>query len=439
MTESTHTSTVGVILAAGAGARLQNGCKPLTEVAGVTLLERAVRTLREAGVERVVVVVGHAKELIERYVRERALDVELVENPDFARGNGSSALVGGQAAGRRFVVTMADHIVEPDAVALIVSCPARFGAAVDSEPHYCDLAEATKVRLKGRRVVELARDLERFDAVDAGMFICDAELLGVAERAVGDGEGTWNAVKRRLISEGHEVEAVDLRGAFWIDVDTPEEARRAARLLVRRAAAKSADGPVARHLNRRLSRPLSLLLLRVGASPTAITVASFLLALTAAAAIAFGSVWELALVVGGLLVQAASVADGVDGEIARASLRSSMAGGFLDSVLDRAADAAVLVGLAVAAGLDTATFAAFAAALFGTLQVPYLKASYTASFARPLPPSKSRLGASRDVRLFVIAVLAVALQPLLALALIAVLANAEAARRLVVGWQAREP
>jgi CDP-L-myo-inositol myo-inositolphosphotransferase len=288
-------------------------------------------------------------------------------------------------------------------------------------------------------VVEVARDLARFDAVDAGIFICDAALLSVAERAVGEGEGTWNAVKRRLISEGHEVEAVDLRGAFWIDIDTPEEARRAERLLVGRAAAKSADGPVARHINRRLSRPLSLLLVRFGVSPTAVTVASFLLALAAATALALGSVWELMLVFGGLLVQAASVVDGVDGEIARASLRSSEAGGFLDSVLDRAADAAVLVGLAVAAGLDAVTFAAFAAALFGTLQVPFVKASYTASFARPLPPSMSRLGASRDVRLFVIAVLAVALQPLLGLALIAVLANAEAVRRLLVGRRARRP
>jgi len=48
---STHTrdTPVGVILAAGTGARLNNACKPLTRVAGVTLLERAVRTLREAG------------------------------------------------------------------------------------------------------------------------------------------------------------------------------------------------------------------------------------------------------------------------------------------------------------------------------------------------------------------------------------------------------
>ena len=240
----------------------------------------------------------------------------------------------------------------------LVACQARFAVAVDTEPRYCDVAEATKVRLDGRRVVELGRGLERFDAVDAGMFVCDTDLLQVAERSLADGGGSWNAVRRRCIAEGHEVEAVDLQGAFWIDVDTAREARRAERLLVERAATKRADGPVARHLNRRLSRPLSLLLVRLGVSPTAVTVASFLLTLAAAGALALGSLWPLALIAGGVLVQLASVSDGVDGEIARASLRASPYGGFLDSVLDRAGDAAVLVGLAVAAGLDTASYAA---------------------------------------------------------------------------------
>jgi choline kinase/phosphatidylglycerophosphate synthase len=439
MSEHTRDTPVGVVLAAGTGARLNNGCKPLTRVAGVTLLERAVWTLREAGVERVVVVVGHAKELVERFVCERGLDVELVDNADFQGGNGSSALAGGRLAGQRFLVTMADHIVELAAVARVVVCPARFAAAVDSEPRYCDVAEATKVRLEGHRVVDLGRGLESFDAIDAGMFVCDADLLPVAERALAAGEGSWNAVKRRCIAEGHEVEAVDLEGAFWIDVDTHEEALRAERLLVKRAAAKRADGPIARSLNRRLSRPLSLLLVRRGVSPTAVTIAGFLLTLVAAAALALGSLWPLALIAGGVLVQLASVVDGVDGEIARASLRASPYGGFLDSVLDRAGDAAVLVGLAVAAGLDTASYAVLAAALFGTLQVPYIRASYEASFARPLPASLYRFGAGRDVRLLLIAVFAVALQPFLGLAVTAALANLEAARRFVAGWQAREP
>jgi CDP-L-myo-inositol myo-inositolphosphotransferase len=359
MSEHTRDSLVGVVLAAGTGARLNNGCKPLMRVAGVSLLERAVRTLREAGVGRVVVVVGHAKELVERFVYERGLGVELVDNADFESGNGSSALVGGRLAGRRFLVTMADHIVEPAAVARVVACPARFAAAVDSEPRYCDVAEATKVRLERGRVVGLGRALERFDAVDAGMFVCGAELLSVAERALASGEGSWNAVKRRCLAEGHAVEAVDLQGAFWIDVDTRPEAWRAERLLVARAAAKRADGPVARSLNRRLSGPLSLRLVRVGVSPTAATIAGFLLTLASAAALALGSLWPLMLIAGGVLVQLASVADGVDGEIARASLRASPYGGFLDSVLDRTGDAAVLVGLAIAASRVDARLAPY--------------------------------------------------------------------------------
>jgi phosphatidylglycerophosphate synthase len=205
----------------------------------------------------------------------------------------------------------------------------------------------------------------------------------------------------------------------------------------RSAARKPSDGPVARLLNRRLSWRLSLLLLRAGVSPDAATLVAFVLVLLAAGALAVGHEWSAALVGGGLLTQIASIVDGVDGEIARASLRASPAGAFRDSVLDRIADAAVLAGLALAAGLDTATWAAFAAALFGSLQVPYVRASYEASFGRPFPPSPHRLDVGRDVRLLVVAVCAVALQPLAGLVGVALLANLEAAHRLARAWRAR--
>src|SRR5207244_10459907 len=94
MSEHTRDIPVGVVLAAGAGARLNNGGKPLTRVAGVALLERAVWTLREAGVGRVVVVVGHAKERVERCVCERGLDGGRGDDADFEGGHGCSALVG---------------------------------------------------------------------------------------------------------------------------------------------------------------------------------------------------------------------------------------------------------------------------------------------------------------------------------------------------------
>ena len=78
-----------------------------------------------------------------------------------------------------------------------------------------------------------------------------------------------------------------------------------------------------RHLRIRVRRAMGSKggrqgLVRLGVSPTAVTIASFLLTLVAAAALALGSLWPLALIAGGVLVQLASVVDGVDGEIARA-------------------------------------------------------------------------------------------------------------------------
>jgi 1L-myo-inositol 1-phosphate cytidylyltransferase / CDP-L-myo-inositol myo-inositolphosphotransferase len=434
--QGTPKTVVGVILAAGAGGRLENGCKPLTRVAGLTLLERAVATLKEAGIPHVIVVAGHARDKVEPFVAERGLDVELVASDDFSGGNGSSALVGGRVAGTRFLVTKAHHVVEPAAVRQLLACDAPLAAAVDSDPQYCDVAEATKVRLDGRAVVAVERQLEELDAVDAGMFVCDAELLPVAECAPADGDRSWNGIGRRCLAEGHEIRAVDLRGAFWLDVETGKEARRAERFLVSRAAGKGQDGPVARFLNRRLSGPVSLVLVRLGVSPNAATVTTFLLAVVAAAVLGLGSVWTVALIAGGVLVQLAAVVDGVDGEIARASLRSSPRGGFLDTVLDRAGDAAALIGLAVAAGVGTTTFAALAAALFGSLQTPYVKASYEASFGRPFPASVYRVGFGRDVRLLAVALSAVALQPLAGLLAVAALANIEAVRRSLGAWRA---
>jgi CDP-L-myo-inositol myo-inositolphosphotransferase len=424
-------SPVGVILAAGTGSRLGVGSKALARLAGITLLERAACTLRVVGIEEILVVVGHEKERVREFVRQRGLGVQLVENGDFGLGNGSSALVGAHAAGRRFLLAMVDHVVDPEALRRLLRSEAAFALAVDSRPRFCDVDEATKVRLQGPRVVAVRRQLDVWEAVDAGLALCDVEVAEVAERCLAAGEQSWNAVKRRWLEEGGEIEAVDLEGRFWIDVDTLADRRRAERALVSLAARKPLDGPVSRHVNRRLSGPISLVLLRAGVSPGAATAAAFLFALAAAAVLALGVTWAAALVLGGLLVQLASILDGVDGEIARASLRESPLGGFLDSVLDRVADAAVLGALAVAAGLNGTTWPVLAAALFGSLMTPYVKAAYEAAYRRPLPRPISPINAGRDVRLLVASLSAVALQPLWGLVALAILTNAEAVQRFV--------
>ena len=423
-----------VVLAAGQGSRLGEPSKPLASVAGASLLERTVATLHEAGVARVIVVVGHAKDVVARYVLSRGLDVELVENDGFSVGNGSSAIAGGQVAGDRFLLLMVDHLVGTEAIARMIACKAAFGIAVDTRPAHCDVDEATKVRLSAGAVVDVGRRLETWDAVDAGIFVCDQSVVETAERALAAGEGTWNAVKRRWIADGRRLEAVDLGGSFWIDVDTPADVRRAEQLLVARAADKPLDGLVSRRLNRPLSRHVSVLLVRRGVSPSAVTAGAFGVTVAAAAVVALGALSPVLLVLGGLLVQLASVVDGCDGEVARATLRKSGVGAFLDSVLDRLGDVALLAALAIAAQGGALTWTALAAALAASLFVPYVKAAYEAALGRAFPAGRISFG--RDARLLLIAIGAIALQPQWALVAVAALSAVEAAFRVVTGLRA---
>jgi len=150
----------------------------------------------------------------------------------------------------------------------------------------------------------------------------------------------------------------------------PRAALDAAGRAVLRATAKPSDGIVSRRLNRPLSRAVSGLLLRLGwVRPGHATVLTALAALAMfACLIAFPS--PVGLAAGAVLFQIASVIDGVDGEIARATFRSSKAGASLDSLVDALTNLAFLGGAGASFGMqgeDTA--AIIAAGAFGVQAV----------------------------------------------------------------------
>ncbi len=123
----------------------------------------------------------------------------------------------------------------------------------------------------------------------------------------------------------------------------PEMAlRKAARAIVR-STAKPGDGMISRHCNRPLSQAASAALLRFGwIRPGHATLLTLLTALAMLASLLTGT--PGGLVVGALLFQIASVVDGIDGEIARATFRSSKSGASLDSIIDAFTNIAFLAG-----------------------------------------------------------------------------------------------
>jgi phosphatidylglycerophosphate synthase len=130
---------------------------------------------------------------------------------------------------------------------------------------------------------------------------------------------------------------------------TPAQARarldRAGRAIVA-ATSKPGDGIVSQLLNRPISQAITRRLLRLpGVTPFHATAASALLALGMLATLVFGG--SAGLLLGAVLYQFASIVDGVDGEIARATFRSSPAGAMADSLVDAVTNIGFLAGMVI--------------------------------------------------------------------------------------------
>ncbi|MEZ4361092.1 MAG: CDP-alcohol phosphatidyltransferase family protein [Kofleriaceae bacterium] len=106
---------------------------------------------------------------------------------------------------------------------------------------------------------------------------------------------------------------------------------------------KSADGIAARLVNRHLSLRLTWWLCRTSIHPNQVTIVALLCALAGGATIATGG-WAAGLI-GMLLVEAGSIIDGVDGELARLRFQFSRTGQWLDTVADDLGNVAYGTGL----------------------------------------------------------------------------------------------
>jgi len=188
------------------------------------------------------------------------------------------------------------------------------------------------------------------------------------------------------------------------------------------------DGYISRHVNRRLSDPVARLLVKTRITPTQVSWAAFSIALLSFISFVFSQ-----NIVGGLLVQLSSIVDGVDGSLARLKGITSSFGGFLDSMLDRYADILIVLGLTLWSlshesypGIWLAGFLAIA----GTICISYTRARIDSNHRHLFDKGLKSL-ASRDIRLFLIMVGAVAGQAYFCLIIVAVLTNLAVFYRLI--------
>jgi len=189
-----------------------------------------------------------------------------------------------------------------------------------------------------------------------------------------------------------------VNGEFWMDIDTKDDLKRANYLIVRSSVKSVGDGFVSRFINRKISTRISAILVN-RVTPNQMTVLSFLVGLISALLVFVNT--EVA----GLLYQISSILDGCDGEIARASLRESKFGGYIDSILDRFVDFIFLCFLATLIPMNTETLVLVLFAVFGSFMVSYSTEKYKADFGKNIYAEirvMRYLIGKRDERIFLI-------------------------------------
>ena len=226
-----------VILAAGDGDRLHPYTDELPKaalpLAGRPIIGHVLDALAAAGIDTATIVLGYRAEQVREAVARATpagMRVRFARNDDYLAGNAGSLWAAREHIKGSFVLAMGDHVTEPALLrALVDRADGRCRLAVEhvgSDDARAD--EATRARVREGRVEALGKSLDEWNALDTGLFWCTPSILDALTPARRDGE---LARVFADIAQGGKLDAIDVTGCQWIDIDTEADLRRAESLF----------------------------------------------------------------------------------------------------------------------------------------------------------------------------------------------------------------
>jgi bifunctional UDP-N-acetylglucosamine pyrophosphorylase/glucosamine-1-phosphate N-acetyltransferase len=244
-----------IILAAGQGSRMNSDLpKVLHRLGGAPLLAHALAAGSRLDPERVVVVVGHGADLVERAVRKRAPEAETaLQETQLGTGHAvAQALMQIPSFEGKVVVLYGDTpFIRPETLERLVESTADvsvlgFEAA---DPGRYGRLVTTGDRLE--RIVEFndATPEERaISLCNSGVICCDATLLAMLVRALRNDNAAQEYYLTDIVAgareRGYVAEVVRCEEAETLGINTRAELARAEALFQARARAEALDNGV---------------------------------------------------------------------------------------------------------------------------------------------------------------------------------------------------
>ena len=227
-----------IILAAGKGTRL-NGVelkpKCLFEVGGRSLLQRQLSALAEARIEEIVLVLGFEAERIQRHCGS---NVSFVTNERFGETSSLYSLwLAKEHLTEGFVVLNCDVLFHPQLLTRLLTAPFEDALLVDFVDKQSNQLgdEEMKVKVREGRVIDISKQLDpaEADGENVGIVKFSREgarrLVAEMDRLIssGDCEREWAPRAFREFAQRYPLQAISTDNHPWIEIDFPEDYRRA--------------------------------------------------------------------------------------------------------------------------------------------------------------------------------------------------------------------
>lgn len=230
-----------LIVAAGQGTRLREKgeSKPLIAINQIPLIEHVIARARSAGADEFFVVSGYRggelRRMLDALAVRDSLRIIHVVNERWTGGNGVSVLVAKQYFDGPFLLTMCDHLMDPDIFRDLIAAPSApdtVTLAVDYniDNPLNDPEDVTRVKCSDGKIEDIGKVIRDFNAIDTGLFRCTPVIFDALEASQDSGDDSISGAIKMLARWG-KAHVFDIQDRLWVDVDDPAAFLKAKHLL----------------------------------------------------------------------------------------------------------------------------------------------------------------------------------------------------------------
>jgi len=228
-----------LIIAAGLGSRMYTvgDTKPLVSLLGLNLIERVILTAKKSGIKEFCIVTGYNGEKIREQLsdgKKHGVKIQYIQNDQWTKGNAISVLKAKNYFKKPFVLLMADHNYDHRILDRLLKT--KIGKdecilCVDNNPKdHLNIDDATKVLTIDHRIETIGKNLNDYNCIDTGIFICNPVIFDALEESISKGdEGLSGGVK--VLAQRNKMRYLRLADNFWIDIDNKTDLKNAERIL----------------------------------------------------------------------------------------------------------------------------------------------------------------------------------------------------------------